>query len=168
MIKRDVITASLLALGGIGIITPRASAETYQVPMNATAADFCLLQAGVVVPGLLQVSGNGDELETTTPGSVTYLCNETTEAVVNTPTQNLAFVGSAGELDVTATAQIVGVTNVSAGVPTIETDLSIGEGTKKEIGGGLNTVLVGMSATNSDIIPAGIYSFDVPLTITVK
>ena len=119
--KRYLLTASLLALSGLGLLAPRASADTstktYQVPMTAIAANFCLLDAGVVVPGTLKVSGDGDRLETLTPGSVTYVCNEPTEASVNTPTQNTAFQDTTGTLNVTtAAARIVGVTNVGAGV----------------------------------------------------
>ena len=52
--------------------------------------------------------------------------------------------------------------------PIVEANLTIEEGIKKDIAGGANTVLVGMTATNDAVIPTGVYSFDVPLTITCK
>ena len=96
---------------------------------------FCLLEAGIIVPGTLQVAGDGDELETQVPGSVTYLCNVSTTASVGDPQQNLDFPGSAGALNVDSASQIVGYVNILAGNEIMNND-TVEEGVETTIPGG--------------------------------
>jgi len=163
--KRYLLTACAIAIGSLGLIAPRASAaggdKTYQVPFTGLAASFCLLDLGVVLPGTLQISADGASLQTLTPGSVAYTCNSPTRIESGMPVQDVSALGAGAEtIDGTLTSQIEGVT--TAGV-----NLNITKGVSVEIGAGVNLVTVSMQATDDDgSIAAGLYDFDVPLTVT--
>ena len=139
----------------------QAAIRTYQVPFVGTALSFCLLDLGVVLPGTLQISADGASLQTLTPGSVAYTCNSPTRIESGEPVQDVSALGLGAEtIDGTFTSQIESVT--TAGV-----DLNITKGISVEIGAGVNLVKVSMEATDNDgSIAAGVYNFDVPVTVT--
>ena len=164
--KRYFLAACVIAVGSLGLMAPKASAngtsKTYQVPFTGIAASVCLLDAAVIVPGTLE-NLETDKLTTLTPGLVTYICNSPTTASVAEPVQVDIIPGVTGEtISGTFNASISGVTSagVDLGVTAIEgVDLSIAAGT--------NVVSVNMEAIDDDgVIQAGAYSFEVPLTIT--
>ena len=166
--KRYFLTACAIAISSLGIVAPRASAvdksHTYQVPFTGFAISACLLENGIVTPGVLTSDSEGKSLETLTPGTVTYLCNEATEVSVGASVQKEVIAGGPDELQDSTPPKVSSILSNDSPL-TLPSEL-----TGLTIPAGLNVVSVEMTASKEDnsVIAGGVYSFDVPLTITCK
>lgn len=164
--KRYFLTACAIAIGSLGIAAPRASAadktQEYQVPFAGFAASTCLLADGIVTNGTLTLATDGTSLETFTNGKVTYICNAETKASIAAPVQQTVVGGGPDTLS-KGTSEVSTVVSNGVDVPIV--DLA-----NLQIAPGVNVVSVKMTASKADdsAIAAGLYSFNVPLTITCE
>ena len=163
--KNYLLTACGIALGGLALFAPNASASgaTREIPVtfDGVAISLCDLSLATALPGTLISSADGSELSSTNgigqAGTVTVICNTSHSVTVGTPTQVILST----EEDITGNATYTASISDSAGVVGLVSDALTFAGLGNSI------VNVDMSAAKTDGTPfqAGVYQFEVPVTI---
>lgn len=157
--KRLFVTASVLALGALGLAAPRAAAdETVQVPFAGAVVQACAI---TVLPtaGVLELDPSDPRTltsENTIPGTLTVLCN--TDFDIDT-----------GEPIETSLLNQVDADTKSSSIREITTPLGAVTGTTGLGSGLLHTIQVDMTASRTGVddpnIEAGLYTYNVPVTV---
>jgi hypothetical protein len=162
--KSSFLAASLLALGGLGAIAPSASAAfpTVNVPFAGTVLQTCTA-VPLATPGVLALASEDNATLTsedqTVTGTLTVVCNTGFRVTTGEPVETTALPTKVDHTSASSSIRSIqaaglDLSNVTGAVsPTLSANL-------------LHTVKVDMSATSADAIEAGVYSFDVPVTVT--
>ncbi len=147
---RKLAALSILAIAGSLAFSTTAKAQTVDVPFTGTLAPQCTF--GTATPGTLTFT-NSQSFTSGTAGSVSVTCNTANSSLrvsnvaYGSGTTNTGYTFNASAATNPGTASY---TNGTAGTP-----VTIGVGTL--------TTSVTMNGSNSGIITAGSYTFNVTL-----